>query len=141
MNLNQPLGVRIIAVISFLVGMLAICNSAFMFNIGEVARFTSAFDWAEPITGVPSEGNLFFIFGVVRLIIGLAALILAYGLINYLPWSRVAMIVLSIIYILDEAAYWISGGIPNYLGIIIFLVIIIYLFLPNVKDAFSNQVA
>lgn len=136
MNANQPVGVRLIAIVSFVVGLLTICNSVFMFNLGGVARFTTGYDWVEPIAGVPAEGGLFFAIGIVRLIIGIGALILSYGLINYLPWSRVAMIVLSILYVVDEAAYWIGGGVPNYLGIIIFLVILMYLNLPGVKDSF-----
>jgi predicted Co/Zn/Cd cation transporter (cation efflux family) len=136
MNVNQPVGVRLIAIVSFLVGLLAICNSVFMFNAGGVARFTSGYHWVEPITGVPAEGVLFLTIGLVRLIIGIGALFLSYGLIIYLPWSRIAMIALSILYVVDEVVYWIGGGVPNYLGIIVFLLILICLFLPNVKDAF-----
>lgn len=108
---QRPFGVLILAVLYMIQGVLMLV-SAFTFTamVGELLEFA-------PLFGVCT---------IVFIILGILYFLIGYGLYALQSWARIAAIIFAII-----------GLINVPIGTIISIIILIYLFKPEVKAAFG----
>ncbi|HHF55613.1 MAG TPA: hypothetical protein ENL42_01685 [Thermoplasmatales archaeon] len=76
---------------------------------------------------IPVFGGLVAAIGAIYVIVGLIDFAIAYGLWNLKPWARTVAIIFAIIGLL---------GFP--IGTIISIIILWYLFKPEIKEAFGQ---
>jgi len=108
---HRPLGVTIIAVLNVIVGIVAIS------------------------AGIPA---LIVGICIVLIIIGIANLVMAYGLWKGKRWAWTITLILSGIGIISSAVSIASGNPGAIIGIILYAIIIYYLYRPNVKAFFGK---
>lgn len=89
------------------------------------------------VPSVAFMGAFFGLIGVVTLLLGIIGLIVTYGMWTGKGWAWWLTIILSIITIIFNALSLPTGIV----GIIIYLVIVIYLTRPHVKAFFGKGVA
>ena len=105
----RPTGVSILAVLYFIDGILTIVSGLL------VASLFSFFP------------ALFLICGAVGVVIGLLFFLVGWGLWTLQPWARTAAIILAIL------------GLFNFpIGTVISIIVLIYLFQPEIKAAFGE---
>jgi hypothetical protein len=109
---ERPGGITVLAVLYILSGLFAL-------GMGAMVLTGS--------TMMPFFGGLVAAVGAIYVIIGLIDFAIAYGLWNLQPWARTVAIVFAIIGLL---------GFP--IGTIISIIILWYLFKPEIKEAFKK---
>lgn len=111
----RPTGVTILAILEFLGGISALFGGAGIFVLGTLL---------EPII---------MIIGVILLIMGIINFIIGWGLWTLKGWAWLLALIFGIINI-------ILGIYPtiNWISIIINLIIVLYLWQPDVKAAFGR---
>ncbi|KAA0009146.1 MAG: hypothetical protein FE036_01105 [Thermoplasmata archaeon] len=115
---EKPGGIVVLAVLYIIEGLFGIAYGAMMIGGGGMLGFT----------GLGIAGSLLIGMGAIVLIIGLIDFAVAYGLWNLQSWARTAAIIFAIIGLL---------GFP--IGTIISIIILWYLFKPEIKEAFGQQ--
>jgi|GEM_PF-754335 len=108
---QRPAGVTILAILAFIGGVLNIIS-------GLVFALFLAFD--------PVLGGVWIGLGGVMIVIGVLYFLVGWGLWNLKPWARTVSIVLAIISLI---------GFP--IGTILGIIILWYLFKPEIKAAFG----
>ncbi len=113
MEKGRPIGITIIAILMIISGIL--------FLIG-------------------GTGLVVFIppIGVPLIIIGIANLVVAWGLLKGKGWAWIVTLIVTGISIILNAISIASGNVGAIVGIIINAVIIYYLYRPNVKSYFGR---
>ena len=120
---NRPTGVTILAAIAFIGGAWAICYA------------TLAFAWS-PIAAIFGEAA--WGTAAYNLIRGVFFVILAIGLFNLKPWSRIGTIILSGIHLFyNFLAFFTPWGV-DWIGAIISVVIIVYLLNKDIAYTFKG---
>ena len=109
---ERPSGITILAILYILGGLFAIGTGAMMLAGGSM---------------IPFFGGFVAAVGATYVIIGLIDFAIAYGLWNLQPWARTVAIIFAIIGLL---------GFP--IGTIISIIILWYLFKPEIKEAFKQ---
>ena len=79
--------------------------------------------------------------GAVMLALGIASLIIAYGLFKGRGWAWTAAVVLSIIGIVMSVVSIVTGNFGSIVSLIIDGIIIYYLYRPHVKSYFGKSIA
>ena len=115
---EKPGGIVVLAVLYIIEGLFGIAYGAMMIGGGGMLGFA----------GLGIAGSLLIGMGAIVLIIGLIDFAVAYGLWNLRSWARTAAIIFAIIGLL---------GFP--IGTIISIIILWYLFKPEIKEAFGQQ--
>jgi uncharacterized membrane protein (DUF2068 family) len=125
----RPDGVSLLAILFYLLAALSLIGGIFL-----VAASDSLVDLVEEeaTTDIPdwvmnNMRDLLTVGGVIAIIIGLFYAITGWGLWNLKSWSRLVAIILAVISLLN---------IP--IGTIIGLVVLWYLFKPEIKQAFHD---
>jgi hypothetical protein len=125
----RPDGVSLLAILFYLLAALSIIGGIFL-----VAGSDSIVDLIEEeaTTDIPdwvmnNMRDLLTVGGVIAIIIGLLYAITGWGLWNLKSWSRLVAIILAVISLLN---------IP--IGTIIGLVVLWYLFKPEIKQALHD---
>jgi uncharacterized membrane protein HdeD (DUF308 family) len=108
---NRPLGVTIIAILMIIVGILSIAGGAILFLLG----------------------------GFVLVAVGIASIVVAYGLWKAKRWAWTITLILSAIGVISGITYLALGKFQGIGNVIINGVIIYYLFRPNVKAFFGKM--
>ncbi|MCD6512605.1 MAG: hypothetical protein J7K61_03280 [Thermoplasmata archaeon] len=110
---DKPTGIIVLTVLYVIEGLYGLAAGAAMFGGNSIFNF-----------GMGSA--ILSAVGAITVIIGLIDLLIAYGLWELKSWARTAAIVLAIIGLL---------GFP--IGTIISIIILWYLFKPEIKEAFK----
>ena len=108
---HRPLGVTIIAILNVIVGIVAIS------------------------VGIPA---LIVVVGIVLIAIGIANLVMGYGLWKGKSWAWTITLILSAIGIISSAVSIAERHTEAIAGLILYVVIIYYLYRPNVKAFFGK---
>ena len=121
---HRPLGVTIIAILTAIGGIVFLVSGI----AGVIAApFVSDF-------GGVSAG-----IGIILLVIGIAFLVVTYGLWKGMRWAWTITWILSVIGIIMAIASIAVGNVGAIVSIIIHGVVIYYLYRPNVKAFFGKQ--
>ncbi|KAA0005513.1 MAG: hypothetical protein FE045_05030 [Thermoplasmata archaeon] len=115
---EKPTGTVVLTVLYVIEGLFGIAYGAMLASGGGMMGFA----------GMGLAGSLLAGIGAIVLIIGLIDFAVAYGLWNLRPWARTVAIIFAIIGLL---------GFP--IGTIISIIILWYLFKPEIKEAFGVQ--
>lgn len=128
--MQRPTGVTIIAVLAVIAGVFGLLGGLALIGLG-------GFIAASGVTG----GALAPILGLLLLAYGVLALVLAYGFWTLQPWAwtlgiglQAAGIVINILQFLNNSTQLVSAIV----SIAISVVVIWYLYQPNVKAAFGR---
>jgi lysylphosphatidylglycerol synthetase-like protein (DUF2156 family) len=121
---HRPLGVTIIAILTAIGGIV--------FLVSGIAGVIAA-----PL--VSDFGGVSAGIGIILLVIGIAFLVVAYGLWKGMRWAWTITLILSVIGIIMAIASIAVGNVGAVVSIIIHGVVIYYLYRPNVKAYFGKQ--
>jgi hypothetical protein len=126
---GRPTGVTVLAILQGLFAILAV--------LGGLATLTLGSLLGAAVPSVGYAGDLFGLIGIIGLLLGIIGLIITYGMWTGKGWAWWLTIIFSIISIIFNVLSLPVGII----GIIIYLVIVIYLTRPHVKAFFGKGVA
>jgi len=115
---EKPGGIVVLAVLYVIEGLFGLGSGALMISGGSMFG----------MGGYGFAASLMAGLGAIMIIIGLIDFAVAYGLWNLMPWARTVAIIFAIIGLL---------GFP--IGTIISIIILWYLFKPEIKEAFTKQ--
>ena|ERR671936_887254 len=139
--MRRPTGVTIIAVLMVIAGIVMIIAGV---SAIVVAPFLPA---AVPSQDLPTGlsatmlGGIAVASGAFMLALGIAGLVIAYGLFKGRGWAWTAAVVLSIISIVMSVVAIVSGNLGSVISLIINGVILYYLYRPHVKAYFGKAVS
>jgi hypothetical protein len=125
----RPQGVTILAILAAIGGVLGVLAGAALIGLGGVVAARSGF-----LSGFVT------IFGLIALAQSILLLAFAYGAWTLQPWAWTLGVAAEVIGLILSGLF-ILGGDPissQIVGIVIALVILYYLFTPNVKAAFGR---
>ena len=117
MQRNRPLGVTIIAILAVIGGIGSVLSGFAIIAI-------------IPLLGI--------IFGGLLIIIGLAYFVVAYGLWKGLNWAWNITLIVSVIGIIVGLGSIVVGNIGALFHLIVNVIVIYYLYRPNVKTYFGK---
>lgn len=156
MERSRPIGVTIIAILMIIgaillliggTGFLVIAPLLGQLDLSEISD-TSNDTLSVNLNGtdIALPNNALFIFlggalgviGGVLVALGIASLIVAWGLLKGKGWAWIVTIIISIISIVFNIVSIAAGNIGSVVGLIINGVIIYYLYRPNVKSYFGR---
>ncbi|MGB0563721.1 MAG: hypothetical protein ACPGVO_18270 [Spirulinaceae cyanobacterium] len=135
MSGSRPTGVTILAILSVIGGLLSILGGAAAILLGGLAGLGGAAQGSAEAAGV---GAAAFVIGIFVIALGLANLVVAYGLWNLKGWAWIVCVVLQGISVLSALVQLVNGAGGAVFSIVIAGVILYYLFRPNVKAAFGR---
>ena len=134
-GMARPTGVTVIAILSFIGGILAILAGAATTLLGGLIG--AATD--STVGGV--FGGLFAVIGIVILVVGIAYIVAGYGLWRLRPWAWLVALVLSIVSLVFTILGIVGGGglgASQIVSLAVAGVIIYYLNTPEIKQAFGR---
>jgi uncharacterized membrane protein HdeD (DUF308 family) len=108
---HRPLGITIIAILAAIVGIFLVAGGAVF---------------------------LIVLIGIVPLVIGIAYLVVAYGLWKAKTWAWIVTLIVSAISIIASIVEIAIGHRESIFSIIVPAIIIFYLYRPNVKAYFGR---
>lgn len=139
--MRRPTGVTIIAVLMAIAGIVMIIAGI---SAVAVAPFLPA---AFPSQNLPTGfstamlGGLAVGSGAFMLVLGVAGLVISYGLFKGRAWAWTAAVVLSIIGVVMSVVAIVTGNFGSIVSLIINGVILYYLYRPHVKAYFGRAVS
>lgn len=151
MNKERPLGVTIVAILTVIHAVILLATGVFTvvfapqiindLNQGIVSNMTIT-DQQEVSTNLgtvaAAASTAAVIGGAVAIAIGIVWLVLAWGLFTAKGWAWIITVILAIISAIFSAI-GVFGGAVWYLGtLIIDIVILYYMYRPNVKSYFGR---
>jgi hypothetical protein len=119
---KRPLGVTIVAILMIINGIILIAS-----GIGGVT--------AGAVMGIPFVG----VASSVLIALGIAALIIAWGLITGKGWAWIVTVILSMISIIMSIIAIVGGNFGAIINLIISGVILYYMYRPDVKAYFGRK--
>ncbi|MGA2785817.1 MAG: hypothetical protein ABSF09_14090 [Candidatus Bathyarchaeia archaeon] len=124
---SRPMGIVILAILEALVGIYHLATGFGDLFVAATIRSFSYF-------GIPSSSMAMIprVLGTVLIIIGLASLLIAWGLWTGKPWARLVALVFVILSIIASVVAY------HLVGIVIDAIIIYYLTRPDVKQFFTK---
>jgi hypothetical protein len=139
--MGRPTGVTIIAVLMVIAGIVMIIAGISAMAIAPLLPMALQ-DQDLPV-GLSEAmlGGLAVGSGAFMIALGIAGLIIAYGLFKGKGWAWTAAVVLSIIGIVMSAVAIATGNFGSVISIIINGVILYYLYRPHVKAYFGKAVS
>lgn len=121
---HRPLGVTIIAILTAIGGIVFLVS-----GISGIVAAPFVSDFGGVSVGI----------GIIFLIMGIAYLVITYGLWKGKRWAWTVTLILSVIGIILAIASIAVGNVGAIVSIIIHGVVIYYLYRPNVKAFFGKQ--
>jgi lysylphosphatidylglycerol synthetase-like protein (DUF2156 family) len=125
---RRPVGVTIIAVLEILAALV-------MLSVGGLALVSGETASALRLGLVP---GLIAVLGAIMLILGIIMLGVAWGLWTGRGWAWTLAVVFVILGVVVGIAHVIAGGYHGILTLILQIVIVYYLFRPNVRAYFGK---
>lgn len=139
--MSRPVGVTIIGVLMAIAGIVMIIAGISAMALAPlIPMATESQDLAMGISST-MLGGIAIASGAIMLAIGIASLVIAYGLFKGRPWAWTAAVVLSIIGIVMSVVSIVTGNFGSIVSLIINGVIIYYLYRPHVKAYFGKAVS
>jgi hypothetical protein len=144
--MGRPIGVTIIGVLMAIGGVIMI-GVGIIASVGTLVLPFVAMEPGQELGGFSTAmfGGIAAVTGAIMLALGIAALVIAYGLFKGRPWAWTAAVILSAIgialSILQIAAGVFTGDFSGIISLIINGVIIYYLYRPHVKAYFGKAVS
>ena len=147
-NRERPDGITVIAILIIIGGIFLIAGGISLMGLGAVLSMTSEniiqnTDIDADLNELASLGSIPLALGVILLILGIAYLIVSYGLLKGKGWAWVVTIIVTIIGLIIQiisaiiaasiTSSVLYGLVSHIVGIFISGVIIYYMFRPNVK--------
>ncbi len=126
---ERPTGVTVIAVLMMLTGLLLLLGAI---AVIAVAFWTSG--WGD---SGDFFGPLYGLFGVIMLVIGIAYMGLAIGLLRLKPWARSVARVLAVFGLLSALLSVLAGDPTSILSLVFNVIIVWYLGRNEVRAAFE----
>jgi len=126
---KRPLGVTIVAILMLINGIILIASGAFGITTAEIL----AGEMGNALTG-----GIVAISSVV-IALGIASLIIAWGLITGKGWAWIITVILSIISIIMSIISIAAGSFGSIVSLIINGVILYYMYRPDVKSYFGRR--
>jgi hypothetical protein len=139
--MGRPTGVTIIAVLMVIAGVVMIIAGI---SALAVAPFLPmAIPSQDLPTGLSASmlGGMAVGSGAVMLALGIAGLVISYGLFKGRGWAWTAAVVLSIIGVVMSVVAIVTGNFGSIVSLIINGVILYYLYRPHVKAYFGKAVS
>jgi hypothetical protein len=152
-NTKRPIGVTIIAILIIIGGIVLLIGGLTLIGLGAflsmgttetVQTGANSTDVAE----IAALGMLPIIMGIIMLILGIAYLVVSYGLLKGKGWAWAITVIVTIIGLIMQiisaivigsiTSSVVTGLASHIIGIIISGIIIFYMFRPHVK-AFFRQ--
>lgn len=141
----RPLGVTVIAILMVIGGIVMLFAGIAAVVAGSLLPFAAQTGNLPDTMSMPMLGGAAVGFGAFMLALGIAALVIAYGLFKGRGWAWTAAVVLSIIGIalavLQIATSLAFGDPSGIISLIINGVILYYLYRPHVKAYFGKAVS
>lgn len=139
--MSRPVGVTIIGVLMAIAGIVMIIAGISAMALAPlIPMATESQDLAMGISST-MLGGIAIASGAIMLALGIASLVIAYGLFKGRPWAWTAAVVLSIIGIVMSVVSIVTGNFGSIVSLIINGVIIYYLYRPHVKAYFGKAVS
>lgn len=156
MERSRPIGVTIIAILMIIGGiLLLIGGTGFLViapllgqldlsEISDTSNDTLSVNLNGTDIALPNNALFIFLGGALGVIggvlvaLGIASLIVAWGLLKGKGWAWIVTIIITIISIVFNIVSIAAGNIGSVVGLIINGVIIYYLYRPNVKSYFGR---
>lgn len=139
--MSRPVGVTIIGVLMAIAGIVMIIAGISAMALAPlIPMATESQDLAMGISST-MLGGIAIASGAIMLALGIASLVIAYGLFKGRPWAWTAAVVLSIIGIVISVVSIVTGNFGSIVSLIINGVIIYYLYRPHVKAYFGKAVS
>ena len=107
---------------------LVLLFCAFLFVLTCNAQFVDDFDY-------PAGATLFWL-SIGTLIVGAITLYMAYGLFTGKGWAWMIAIILLVIGLGIDLIAWFTGSAPNWIGIILSVVVLVYMLTPRVRESY-----
>jgi uncharacterized membrane protein (DUF2068 family) len=126
---KRPLGVTIVAILMLINGIILIASGAFGITTTEILAGE---------IGNALTGGIVAISSVV-IALGIASLIIAWGLITGKGWAWIITVILSIISIIMSIISIVAGSFGSIVSLIINGVILYYMYRPDVKSYFGRR--
>lgn len=126
---RRPLGVTILAALEILGGIVALLGGIYVASSGAAAGMLLS----SSALGTAAGGVL----GGVLIVLGLVALVIAYGFLKGIKWGWWIAIVLYVLGIISGIVSLIAGSYGVIISLIIDAIILYYLTRPHVKSWFG----
>lgn len=152
-NTKRPIGVTIIAILIIIGGIVLLIGGLTLIGLGAVVSISST-EFVQTgtngteVADLATLGWIPIIMGSVLLILGIAYLVVSYGLLKAKGWAWAITVIVTIIgLIIQIVSAIVTGSITSsvvyglashIIGIIISGIIIFYMFRPNVKAYFKK---
>ncbi len=134
--MERPLGITILAVLQLVFGVLLLAA-----GLGSVLFPSGVLESVSQYPELSLDQDIVSIIGGVAIVAGLLCIVLAYGLFRLKKWAWITMLVLLIINIIGDLGSLISEQAKNWqvlAHLLVALVIVYYLFRPEVKRVFGR---
>jgi len=135
MTKTRPTGVTVLAVLSIISGVLSLLGGFGALLLGGLATVGGA---AQGNADAAALGIVAVVIAVTLLITGALSLVVAYGLWTLRGWAWITAIVLQVIGLAMNGFNLFQGSSGAVFSIAIAVVVLYYLFRPNVKEAFGK---
>ena len=147
-NKERPDGITVIAILIIIGGIFLIAGGISLIGLGTVLSMASQnviqeADVPADLTELASLGSIPLVIGAILLILGIAYLIVSYGLLKGKGWAWVITIIVTLIGLIFQiisaiiaasiTSSVLYGLVSHIVGIFISGIIIYYMFRPNVK--------
>jgi hypothetical protein len=134
----RPVGISILAILELLFGALAFIFGAILAaSSGFIDSYAKSMGLGSISSG--ALGTVLAIFGGALVVGGLIAILIGWGLWTGRGWARIIAIILSILGVIGGLATVVLGVYTGIVSLLIDLLILWYLFRPNVRAYFSKS--
>ena len=124
---NRPVGVTIISILTILLGIWSLCGGLIAFGALSISILGSLFGLGNPVG-----------FGLFGVLWGIIAIILGWGLWNMRNWAWLGTIIILSLRLISFVVALIGPGSPDWIGVLISVLLILYLATPRVRASFAN---
>jgi hypothetical protein len=124
---NRPVGVTIISILTILLGIWSLCGGLIAFGAFSISILDSLFGLGNPVG-----------FGLFGVLWGIIAIILGWGLWNMRNWAWLGTIIILSLRLISFVVALIGPGSPDWIGVLISVLLILYLATPRVRASFAN---
>lgn len=137
----RPVGVTIIGILMAIAGIAMIVAGISAIALAPIIPMATE-DQELPMGLSPTMlGTFAMVSGAILLALGIASLVIAYGLFKGMSWAWTAAVALSIIGIVISIVSIVTGNFGSVVSLIINGVILYYLYRPHVKAYFGKAVS
>jgi hypothetical protein len=130
---QRPTGVTILAILAIIGGILGVIGGLLGLLGGALIASTGV--------GAthPGAAGLLVVLAIVTLVLGVLDIISGIGFWRLAPWAWMLGVVLQVVSLIEAVVYITQGNVSGeIIPIVISLVVLWYLFRPNVQQAFGR---